>query len=208
MKQGNKNLNKIIDFLHEAGKLKTTHRFGANKKYIGDSSADHSWRLSLLSFIFAEETGLRINSYKALKIALVHDLAEALAGDVDARLISTKVITKADKMRAEKKAIKKMIKILPPKSGKEIGKLWNEYENAKTKEARYVKALDKIETQIKVIEEGYKKYDTPELIGWYGRKEVMNFKELSELFKIIKVKLKKEFKKGNIPWNKGYETLK
>lgn len=203
----NNNLNKIVDFIHQAGKLKTTQRFGANKLFDGDSSADHSWRLALLAIILLEENDLKLNKYKTLKIALVHDLAEALTGDIDVRLIHSKAISKEQKARGEKKAITKLKSMLPPKSGREIEKIWREYEGAKTKEAKFIKALDKLETQIKVIEEGYKKYDTPVLIGTYGKKEVKNFKELSGLFKLIKSKLKKEFKKGNIPWKREYEIL-
>lgn len=206
MKKNDK-LVQIIDFMHEAGHLKTTYRFGANAIFDGDSSADHSWRLALLSFILAEETNLEIDGYKALKIALVHDLAEALTGDIDARLIDSKAISKDTKRKQEKNAIKKLIKNLPEKSGRQIESLWNEYGAAKTPEAKYIKALDKMETQIKVLEEGYEKYDTPDLIGLYGKKEVGKFRDLEQFYFLIKSKLKKEYKKGGLPWKKEYEQL-
>lgn len=201
------NLEKIIDFLHQAGKLKTTYRFGANTMFDGDSSADHSWRLALLSFVLAEELGLKIDGYKALKIALVHDLAEALTGDIDARLIDSKAVSRAAKEKQEKQAMKKLIKSLPAKSSRQIERLWNEYEAAESAEARYIKALDKMETQVKVIEEGYRKYDTPELIGLYGKKEVSRFKDLSQFYLLIKSKLRREYKKGRLPWKEEYEQL-
>ena len=96
---------------------------------------------------------------------------------------------------------------LPPKIGEEIANLWNEYDERSTREAKFVKALDKLETLTHLIETGYKTYDRPELIANYADKTVKDFPELTDMLKIIKRKLKSEFKKGNIPWKEEYEHL-
>ncbi len=202
------NAEKILEFLHEAGKLKTTIRFGANSIIRGDSSADHSWRLALMTFLVAEELDLKIDRYRALKIALVHDLAEAIAGDTDARLVHSKIVSKEEKDRKENEAIKKLSGFLPPRQKKEILGLWREYNDKSSAEAKFITALDKLETQAKIIEEGYKVYDAPDLIATYGNKEVGNFPALLGILKIVKKKIRAEFKKGKIPWKKEYELRK
>ncbi len=65
----------ILNFLADAEKLKTTLRFGANelmpRKY-RESSADHSWKVSLLVFVFAKELNLDIDLNKVIKMAIIH----------------------------------------------------------------------------------------------------------------------------------------
>lgn len=201
-----KNLEQILKFLHKIGKLKETYRFGESKTLKGDSSADHSWRLALMTFIIADELKLKIDIGRAMEIALVHDLAEAITGDIDARLIAQGKITKEKKYRQEKKAMKQIKKSLPAKTGKEIYGLWQDYEKGGSKEAKFIKALDKIETLTHFI--GIKadnKIDMPEFLGLYGNKEVKNFPQLENMFKLVKKEIKKDFKKNNIPWKKEYD---
>lgn len=199
------NLEKILDFLHIVGKLKKTYRFNADPDIDGDSGADHSWRLALMAFVLAGELNLKIDIVRAMKIALIHDIAEALTGDIDARDIKINKISKAEKKKNEEEAIEKICGSLPENIAKEISDLWLEYEEAKTQEASYTKALDKIETQIQTLEYGHEKYDDPELIGVYGIKEVDNFPELKNFFALVKEKLKEEFAKGNFEWRNDYE---
>ncbi len=199
------NLEKIIEFLHEIGNLKKTMRFGANDLIKGDSSADHSWRLALMTFVMAEELNLEIDVLRAMKIALIHDLAEAITGDIDIRIIAAKKMTKEQKEKMEMEAFENLRKSLPYDLGKEVYELWKEYENGSSSEGKYIKALDKLETQLKIIEEGYKVYDSPELIANYPNKAVENFPELTPVLKIIKEKLKEEFKKGDFEWKPEYD---
>ena len=85
--------------------------------------------------------------------------------------------------------------------------LWNEYEKGSTGEAKFVKALDKLETLTHLIEAGYKTYDRPEMIVNYADKAVKEFPELKGVLKIIKQKIKVEFDKGGIPWKEEYDVL-
>jgi len=75
-----------------------------------------------------------------------------------------------------------------------------------TPEARFVKALDKIETLTQIAEAGHKIYDAPEFIANYADQAVRNFPLLEGMLKIVKRKLKAEFKKGRILWKKEYDT--
>lgn len=207
MKSDSKNIEKLLDFFAIAGKLKQAIRFSAAKKIKGDSSADHSWRLALMIFSVAEELKLKLDIEKAMKIALVHDIAEGLTGEIDYRLIFFGKMSKQEKNVLEKKAIQKIQKMLSRKLGKEIYDLWHDYENSQSREAKFVKALDKIETTIHLIEAGYERYDFPELIATYPDKAVADFPELKGMLGVVKKKLKDEFRKGKFPWKKEYDAV-
>lgn len=201
------NLEKIFNFLRKIENLKSTYRYNKTSAGEKESSADHSWRLSLTTFIIADELKLKIDVTKSIKIALVHDLAEALTGDIDAILIAEGKVSAEDKNRQEVGAIKKLKETLPETIGNEISSLWYEYEEGETQEAKFVKALDKIETLTQLAESGYKIYGKPEFIANYANKAVKKFPELTEMLKIIKKKLKLEFDKGNIEWKYEYNSL-
>jgi len=202
-------LGKVLNFFQQAEQLKQTLRFSERKDTVRESSADHSWRLSLMVFVTAEELRIDLDKEKALKIAIVHDLAESIVGDVDFRLIVDGKISKEEKKKREKGAMQEIRNSLPNKLGNEIYNLWNDYEKGSTREARFVKALDKLETLSHLLSVGYKAYrnDRPEIIPNYADEAVRDFPELIKLLKLIKQGLKIEFKKCNIPWTKKYESM-
>lgn len=199
------NLGKIFKFFIQIGKLKTTYRYSTSKKIHHDSSADHTWRVAMMTFMINQELKLAIDIGRAVKIALVHDLAEAITGDIDVILIKNNTITKEEKNRLEERAMMKMKNDLPPELGDEIYNLWLEYEKGETKEARYVKAMDKIETTIHLISEGHEKFDDLDLIATYADKCVKSCPELKNFLRVVKEKLKEEFTKGNIEWKQEYD---
>lgn len=205
-KQETEKLNKIFDFMAVAFQLKKTKRYLHTKEMKWkESSADHSWNVALLSFIVAEELGLKVDVLKSIKIALTHDLVEAIAGDTDYSLIAFGKVSKEEKYEAELSAIKKIRAVLPKKSGKGIYDLWIEYEEAKSPEARYIKALDKIEGIDHVLLTGHKCFDHSELIAPYPNKAVGNYPELKDLQKELNRRLKPEFKKLGWEWKKEYD---
>ena len=83
-----------------------------------------------------------------MKICLVHDLGEAVGGDVpapeQARRRAAGVAT--GKGQDERRDLMTLLGPLPAASREEIVALWDEYEAASTPEARLAKALDKLET--------------------------------------------------------------
>lgn len=207
MQNNQRSIKKLLDFFKIAGKLKQAIRFSAAKKIKGDSSADHSWRLALMVFTVAQELKLKLNVERAMKIALVHDIAEGMTGEIDFRLIFLGKMTKKEKNARERKAIQKIRKTLPREPGKEIYELWEDYETSKSREAKFVKALDKMETTIHLLESGHKTYDFSELIAIYPDKAVADFPELKGMLKVVKKKLKDEFRKGKFPWKKDYDCF-
>lgn len=70
-----------LKFFNTVGKLKLLKRTGWIHKDIPlpESVADHMYRMSMLSFCITDPT---IDRDRLLKVCLVHDLAEAVVGDI------------------------------------------------------------------------------------------------------------------------------
>jgi putative hydrolases of HD superfamily len=200
-----KSPQKIIEFIHKAGELKTATRFKDSKNMVGDSAAEHSWRTALMTFILLDELKIKVNVTKALEIALVHDVVESVVGNVDYTSILSGKISEKQKKALEEKAISQLTKLLPQASGSKISALWHEYEKGITKEAKFVKAMNRLETMMYLLEVGHKGYDKPESIPNYADKVVIDFPVLHQLLKEIKGELKEEFKKGGLVWKKEFD---
>ena len=82
-----------------------------------------------------------LDPLRVLQLCVVHDLGEALGGDVPA------IVRDAhpDKSARERDLLQ-LARSLDPAARERLLALWDEYEAAATPEARAVKALDKMET--------------------------------------------------------------
>jgi len=113
------------------------------KRNEADSVAAHSWATAMLTYLLATEmkkNGQKINVDKAFKMAMFHDMAETIVGDV-----GTFVKSMAGGAFApiEKEGLKWLVSDLPSK--KEIVSLVEEYMKRKTLEARLVKVADNLD---------------------------------------------------------------
>lgn len=129
----------ILKFLHEAEKLKTLLRHSWLSNGRRESVAEHTWRMTLMALLLQPYLK-KVDLLKSLKLTLVHDLGEIHASDFPAFKKQP-----ANKAELERRGLLKLTKPLPPLRQKEILELWEEYEAAKTPEARFAKALDKTE---------------------------------------------------------------
>lgn len=134
-------LEGILSFLRGAEQLKNTLRTSRTSNGRHESAAEHTWRLCLMIILF-EKRYPDVDILKLLKICIVHDLGEAISGDIAAIDQSDEL----DKSVAERKDLETLIAPLPEALQNDIMTLWDEYEDASTKEARLAKAFDKLET--------------------------------------------------------------
>jgi len=132
----------ILEFLRAAEGLKTTRRSGWTSAGEPESVAEHTWRLCLMALVFAPAFP-SVDLARLLKICLVHDLGEAIGGDVPAPEQARRGESKAS---AERRDLLALLAPLPAVVQSEIVALWDEYEAAQSPEARLAKALDKLET--------------------------------------------------------------
>lgn len=134
-------LEGILDFLRGAEQLKNTLRSGWTSNGRQESTAEHTWRLCLMVMLL-EKHYADIDILKLMKICIIHDLGEAVNGDIPA----IEQIEGVDKGVDERKDLQLLIRPLSQDLQQEILALWDDYENASSKEALLAKALDKIET--------------------------------------------------------------
>lgn len=136
-------LDGIVAFIQAAERLKDTLRSGITREGRPESVAEHSWRLALLALLFdAELAGL--DRHRLLKLCLVHDLGEAISGDVPA------IHQEAGDNRAERERadLAQLCAPLPDDLRREMLALWDEYNEAATLEAVMAKGFDKLETML------------------------------------------------------------
>jgi putative hydrolases of HD superfamily len=191
-------IKEMILFLKETNKLKVTDRYKSTLDEVGDTVAEHSWRLGLMTFLIANQFNIEMNVGHAIQLALVHDLAEAKTDDIDVYQQITKHISTLQKATAEDKAMQEMTDGFS--FGDEVYKLWEEYEKQETKESQFIKALDKIEALLHLSEVGAEHYQQSKFYANYADEVVSVFPQLAELLEVIKADLKKQFKKAGVEW--------
>lgn len=140
-------LTGILDFLRAAERLKTTTRSAWTSAGRSESVAEHTWRLCLMAMVLAPDFP-GIDLARLMKICVIHDLGEAIGGDVPAPEQARRAASGAwgGKAADERRDLLQLLAPLPEELRTEISGLWDEYEAAATPEARLAKALDKLET--------------------------------------------------------------
>ncbi|HEU4456608.1 MAG TPA: HD domain-containing protein [Longimicrobium sp.] len=131
----------VLDFLRAAEQLKTTYRSGWTSAGRSESVAEHTWRLCLMSLLFADSFP-NVDFARLVKICIIHDLGEAIGGDIPA-IHQVPGESKAEKERED---LLQLLRPVPERLRAEITALWDEYEAAASPEAKLAKALDKLET--------------------------------------------------------------
>jgi putative hydrolase of HD superfamily len=132
----------VLAFLRAAERLKTVTRSGWTSTGRTESVAEHTWRLCLLALVL--RPGLpEVDYARLLPMLVVHDLGEAIGGDVPAPEQAARGESKAAQERAD---LLQLLAPLPPPLQRELTALWDEYEAARSPEALVAKALDKLET--------------------------------------------------------------
>ena len=137
-------MNPLISFWEFANKLKTEPRKGWAKK-LGlqrpESVADHSFALALICLFEGQRRGY--NAAKMIKLAILHDFEEAITGDLTPEEKKAKGKQAVESQRNS--AREQLLKHLPTKDKRAYEELWSELDANKTKEARLVHELDKLE---------------------------------------------------------------
>jgi putative hydrolase of HD superfamily len=131
----------LLAFLRAAESLKHTTRTSWTSTWVHETVAAHTWRLCLMALVLAPYLP-GIDLGRLLRICLVHDLGEAISGDISA-VLQVGAPSKAEQERAD---LEQLTAPLPASLRAEFLSLWDEYEQAATPEARTAKGLDKLET--------------------------------------------------------------
>lgn len=159
-------------------KLKTVYRFNSvgNKK---ESSAEHSWSCLILADFFLSKFDFNLNRLKVYELLMYHDVVGIETGDTP---LNPK-IKRQDNSEKEKKAAKLLHKELPIPLNDKFLKLFTEFEEQKTLESKFAKAIDALDAEIHEIDykQDWKGWTEEFLIS----KKLKFFEEFPELKKVF-----------------------
>lgn len=131
-----------IEFIKEIDKLKYIQR---KTKLINsdrhENDAEHSWHLAMMVLVLAEHSNDPIDILKVLKMVLIHDIVEIDSGDI---FIYDNTKDHSNTIE-ESKAAHRIFGILPKEQADEFIETWVEFEEGKTSEAKFAKAMDRLE---------------------------------------------------------------
>jgi 5'-deoxynucleotidase YfbR-like HD superfamily hydrolase len=135
-------LERQIAFIIELDKLKQvlrqTRLMDGSRR---ENDAEHCWHVAVMAVVLAEHAGAGIDVLRVLKMLLIHDVVEIDAGDtflyaaVDAAAVAER----------ETRAAERIFGLLPPDQAGELRALWEEFEARRSAEAKFARALDRLE---------------------------------------------------------------
>ncbi|MEV7801472.1 HD domain-containing protein [Microbispora sp. NPDC088329] len=105
-----------------------------------ENDAEHSWHLAMMAMTLAEHAPPGTDMSRVVAMLLVHDIVEIDAGDTFI-YDSVAVEGQADLERA---AADRIFGLLPEDQGTRLRALWDEFEERRTPEARFARALDRL----------------------------------------------------------------
>lgn len=133
----------FLDILRVAEKLKCNTRHCYTTSGRQESVAEHSWRIALMAMLLSdEEEFARLDMDKVIRMCLIHDLGEAITGDIPA---FEKTESDAD---SEDRLLRDWVDTFPQAQRESFHTLLDEMDALSTPEAKTYKALDKIEALI------------------------------------------------------------
>lgn len=161
-----------LTFLSQiCGALKRIKRTGwiRHKIPLPESDADHMHRCAMCAMLVTTQQPIdqrdqelydnyddykkfhpsNVDSTKLLRMALTHDVCEAIAGDITPFCSADAIATKHEK---EEAAMLEIRNIVGDPLGLELFELWREYEEQQTVEALYCKDIDKFEMVMQAYE--------------------------------------------------------
>lgn len=188
-------MRKIINFLIEAGKIKTMRQRGFVFRKVKDptSVASHGFREAVMAWLLGHKNR-GLNLEKLFKIILAHDIFAGLAGDITPYepflpkrgLPKKEVFEKwarssqkekerffLKKRKKEWQVLTNLTKNLPSNLKYEIIGLWNEYEKGLTAEGRFIQQIDMLENLLQALEYWKRDKKFPIKSWWHQMKELI-----------------------------------
>ena len=135
-------LQKQLDFILEIDKEKNifrqTHLSGHGRN---ENDAEHAWHMAIMAYLLQEYSNERIDVARVMLMCLIHDVVEIDAGDTyayDAEGLKTQ------KAR-EEAAKERLYSMLPEDQKADLTAIFDEFEERKTPEAKFARALDNLQ---------------------------------------------------------------
>jgi putative hydrolase of HD superfamily len=111
------------------------------------------YRMSIITMMAPASLTSKLDLAKCCRMALIHDMAESLVGDIT----PVDPVSKEEKSRRESETMDYICHSLLGKfsgglNGKMVREIWQEYEDDRTPEAGFVHDVDKIELLLQMVE--------------------------------------------------------
>ncbi|MCR5666421.1 MAG: HD domain-containing protein [Eubacterium sp.] len=135
-------LKKQMAFALEIDKDKNvfrqTHLSGHGRN---ENDAEHAWHMAIMAYILKEYSNEDIDIAKVMIMCLIHDIVEIDAGDTYAYDEKGKATQEA----REQAAKERIYSLLPEDQKAELQAIFDEFEERKTPEARFARAMDNLQ---------------------------------------------------------------
>ena len=111
------------------------------------------YRMSVITLLCPPSLSSKLDIGKCTKMALIHDMAESLVGDIT----PVDGVAKSEKSRRETETMDYLCKDLLGNvhggaQGQHIRQIWQEYEDGETIDSKFVHDVDKIELLLQMME--------------------------------------------------------
>lgn len=140
--------------------------------YDAETVAEHTFEVAIITLAFALKLDNKIDREKVLTMSLVHDLSESVLGDTPKAL--TERLNEKVKCMIESESIKKIT------GSEEIRKIFEEYANGESLEAKIVKIADKLSTILQAKNYGNRGYKVDEIIETTKTELLETIKQLGD----------------------------
>lgn len=158
----NPTLQQQLAFLYEIDKLKYIFR---KTKLINnpdrfENDAEHSWHLCIMAMVLQAYANEPVDLLRVIKMLLLHDIVEIDAGDT----FFFDPSRAPQQSEAEEAAAERIFGLLPEAQRTEFRSLWMEFEAGVSPEAKYAKAIDRIEPVFQNLSNGggtWKEHQVP-----------------------------------------------
>ncbi len=145
-------LDEQLAFVGEAGRLKgvlrQTRLAGLGRR---ENSAEHSWHLAMMALALAEHAPEGTDIGKVSSMVLIHDLVEIDAGDL---FLYASEDAQRLQEAAEEAAAARIFAILPADQAASFRRLWDEFSERRSAEARFARALDRLQPMLENLAAG------------------------------------------------------
>lgn len=133
-------------FVAEIGKLRSVLRqtvlAGIGRP---ENSAEHSWHLAMMAMALADHAPAGTDLTRVIGMVLVHDIVEVDAGDL---FLYADASAHEQQEIAEQAAADRIFAILPADQAAAMRHMWDEFNERRTAEAKFARALDRLQPML------------------------------------------------------------
>jgi putative hydrolase of HD superfamily len=145
-------LDEQMRFVTEVGRLKGVLRqTRLTEPDRQENSAEHSWHLAVMALVLAGHAPPGTDLGRVIAMVLVHDLVEIDAGDL---FLYADEAQQARQETAERAAADRIFALLPAEQATRFRALWDEFEERSTQEAKFARALDRLQPMLANVRTG------------------------------------------------------